>query len=378
MEISKMNIDEISERREALKDEVEKAEKIEDITKLKEEREALNLRANELKEKEELRQANLNDISLNNKGAVLSAKGEKMETKSFGIETVEYRNAFLKDLLNMDLTVEERAAFTATTSNTGAVLPTTMLNQIWSNIEEQHSILGDITIYRTGTILEVIKHTAVAAGDAAITAEGVEATDEQNTFATVTLSGKDFVKTVRLSYAEMKMSVAAFEGYLVNEISERIGYLMAKDVVSQIGTDIAIANKVETATVAKIAYADVAGTFSLLKNVQNVKVYCSQKTLYANLVAMVDTSGKPIFQPSAQAGAMGTLIGGLVKVEDAVADGTLLIGDPTKFVYNMIQDIMVEQDRDIAAHKHIISGYARGEGTLTSDVAFAELSLKVA
>ena len=51
--------------------------------------------------------------------------------RTYDASSPEYRTAFLKNLLGVDLTNEERAAFVHTTTNTPNVLPTTMLTQIW-------------------------------------------------------------------------------------------------------------------------------------------------------------------------------------------------------------------------------------------------------
>ena len=37
---------------------------------------------------------------------------------------------------------------------------------------------------------------------------------------------------------------------------------------------------------------------------------------------------------------------------------------------------MIEQDKDIKKHVYTYSGYARGEGALIDDLAFAELTIK--
>jgi hypothetical protein len=115
--------------------------------------------------------------------------------------------------------------------------------------------------------------------------------------------------------------------------------------------------------------------FALLDGADNVTIYAKRSTIYKHLVGMVDESGRPIFQPNAQAGASGTLLGATIKIEDAVADGVILAGDPSKFVYNMVQDIMVETDRDIKRHVITHSGYARGEGALIVPNAFAQLTV---
>lgn len=294
---------------------------------------------------------------------------------SYNAASPEYRSAFLKNLLGEDLNAEERAAFVHTTTNTPNVLPTTMLNRIWDLVSTEHSIMGDITIYRTGTILEVVKHTAITQGNAKVVAENAANDDEQNTFIKVTLSGKDFSKHVDISYAMERMSIDALEQYLTSEIARQLGAAMAADVVAQIGTDMASGNKKSTAKASTVTFAEVAGLFGSLARVSNVVVYAKRSTIYNYLVGMVDTSGRPIFQTTAQQGAAGSILGATIKVEDAVADNKLLIGDPSKVVYNMVQDIMIESDRDIKKHVTTYSGYARGQGALIDGAAFAELTV---
>lgn len=309
--------------------------------------------------------------------------------KIYDASSVEYKNAFLKHLTGRDdqMTQMENAAFIHTTSNTDAVLPTTMIDKIWDLVSKNHVIMGDITIYRTGTILEIVKHTAIVAGAAekqtrasgSSDKEGKNpSNDEQNTFVKVTLSGNDFVKAVEISYAEAAMSIDAFEQYLINEIATNIGEALANDAVSSIVSGAASANKIQTATANKVAFSDITGAFALLQRVNAPVVYCTRKTLYTRLATLENTAGQLIYQPSAVAGVPGTLLGAQVKIEDSVADDVLLIGDPKKFVYNMIQDVMVETDKDIKAHKYIYSGYARGEGSLIDDKAFAQLTVKTA
>lgn len=309
-------------------------------------------------------------------GTVTRSFAQPVQRPDYNASSPEYRTAFLRNLLGEELNTEERAAFVHTTANTGTVLPTTMLNQIWDLVSQEHSIMGDITIYRTGTILEVIKHTAIAAGDAKTVSENTANDDEQNTFVKVTLSGKDFSKHVDISYAMERMSIDALEQYLVSEISRQLGAAMATDVVTQIGTDMAAGNKITTAAAGTLTFKEIAAAFGSLERVSNVTVYATRNTIYNYLVGMVDTTGRPIFQSTAQQGAAGTLLGATIKVEDAVADKVLLIGDSSKVVYNMVQDIMIESDRDIKKHVTTYSGYARGNGTLIADKAFAQLTVK--
>ncbi len=105
-------------------------------------------------------------------------------------------------------------------------------------------------------------------------------------------------------------------------------------------------------------------------------VYGKRATIFNYLVGMVDTTGRPIFQVNAQEGQEGTLIGCPVKVEDAAAANVLWIGFPKNVVGNMIQDIMVESDKDIKKHVVIHSGYARFECKLIAGKSFVKLTVK--
>ena len=292
-----------------------------------------------------------------------------------------YKQAFFNTLLGKELTPEQKNAFVHTTGLPDAKalpIPTETLNEIWSLISEEHAITKDIRKIFSKAVIEIPKHTAVVAGAATTVNEGAANADEQNTFTSVTLSGKDFSKTIDISYAALAMTIEAFEAYLKQEIAEGISSALADDVFAQIDTDIADANKLETAAVGTMTYADIAGAFAKLKGVTNSKVavYATRATVYNYLATLEDTEGHLIFQPNANAEIQGYLLGAPVKFDDSVAANRLYIGDATKIPYNVVQDIMVEQDRNIKTHVVTYSGYARMQGALVVPTAFSRLTVK--
>ena len=172
------------------------------------------------------------------------------------------------------------------------------------------------------------------------------------------------------------MSIDGFEQFIVNEIADRLGAALAADVITQIGTDYySTGNDLDVATSGEVVWSDIAGAFAVLKNASNVTVYASQATIYKYIVGMVDTTGRPIFQSTANEGVRGYLLGAPVKVEDAISDDLIWIGDPKQVVGNMVQDIMVESDKDIKKHVNIFSGYARFQCALLAPKAFAKLDV---
>lgn len=307
-------------------------------------------------------------------------RGMKMENKEvrYTAESPEYRSAFLKTLLNEELTEVEKRAYVHTTENTGEVIPTELQNRIYSTMEEAHPLLADVQVLRTGVVISIAKHVSIDAGDAKVVAEGVANDDEQNTFVNVTLSGKDFSKHVDFSYRLGKMAIPAFEEYLVNEISSRIGAAMTRDIVAQIKADLNAANKHDAATAGTLALADVLKGLASLKSVGRVYVYANNATFYGSIASMEGAEGRLSFIPNYQDAISGQVLGKGIKEEDALAEGEVLILDPSQFIYNVVQDVMIERDKNIKTHVHTIAGFAIAEGTMTNDKAGALVTVGVA
>ena len=315
--------------------------------------------------------------------------GSEPEKKTYTTESPEYRSGFLKTLLGgadfgHPLSAEERDAITYVATTTDAtygaklLVSKSMADEIWKRMEEEHAILGDITMYRTNTILEIAVHTSIVQGDADAVDEAEANDDEVNNWITVSLTGQDFSKHVDISYAMAKMAIDAFEPFLVNEIAERLGAKLAAYTFGKIASGYdSTNNAINTAAVKAVAYKDVAALMALLKNARGQAVfYARRNTIYNYLVGMVDTTGRPIFQPNAQAGQEGVLIGCPVKVEDAVGANEIYVGYPKNVVGNTIQDIMIESDRDIKKHVITHSGYARYDAKLIQPASFAKLTVK--
>ena len=277
----------------------------------------------------------------------------KNMTRTEMIASEEYRSAFYANLKG-EATEEQRSALL--TAGTDAIaIPKALDDKIWDNIYTDHPILGDIDIKRTGVILEVTKHTKVKAGKAGKMEEGAAATLEDNEFVKVTLVGQDYAKTVELSYAAAKMSQGALEDYLATEVANSMGEALATEIFAKMKTDLGTA----AVTVAKgknLTFADFCKAVGSVQRGTNLKVYASRAKKFEQIVGMVDTAGQPVFRD-------GCTLGYDVK-EDAAAGDDIFIVDTSKFVLNMVQDIMIENDRDIKNHKIIISGYARAEGCM--------------
>lgn len=285
-----------------------------------------------------------------------------------------YRTAFLKNLMEIPLDEEERAAFThvTTAANNGkAVVPTELENKIYSTVLEEHPLLKDINLIRSGTVLSIIKHTEIEAGDAANVNEGAaNANDEKNKFATIVLAGKDIAKHVRFSYRLGAMAIPAFEAYLVKELGSRISTQWAKNIVAQIESDLG-ANNFRIATPGTLVVQDIINGLAKLKGVGQTSIYMNNATFYSNIAVMADSTKELSYINNYQDKIPAMLLGNPIKIENALADGKILILDPKQYTENVVQDVLIERARKIENHTHIFAGLLIAGGTMTNEKAGA-------
>lgn len=363
-----MNITEIEARLAAIQNEIETAS-VDQLAALEKEVETLTAERKKLMDEAQTRQKLRANVAAGLVGRATETHGEATNmnnTQTFTLESEEYRSAFIKNLRREPLTEIEQRAFTFLTTNTSAPLPTAMQNHIIDLIGESHPIVADVYTLNSNSAISIPVGKSIKT-DAGKSAEGAAANELEVEFDDVTLSGEDFTANVVISYKMLHMAIPAFEDYLVTKIAERLGANLAADIVAKIKAGVNAANKIATG----IDYANICAGFGALKRAGKVIIYGTREAVFNKLVGMVDDNGRPIFQQPITAEAAGHLLGAVIKYEDAMGATELLIGDPKKYLQNVVAPIMIESDRDLKKHKHIISGYTCQDGVLTDDKAFA-------
>ena len=366
-----MRLEEIQTRLAAIATECETAEG-DALTALEQEAEQLTAERQRIKDEAQTRKQLRANIAA---GLVPGETIEKhteehhMEERTFTPASEEYRTAFLKNLRGEELNDIEKRAFTFLTTNTPAPLPEVMQNRIIDLIGEAHPIVADVYRMDSNTAITIPVAKSIAA-DAGKTAEGAQSNELEIVFEDISLAGDDYTANIKLTYKMHNMAIPAFESFLVSQISARLGSKIADDIIANIKAQMSAGNKIETG----VDYASICAAFGELKRVGTVVVYGTRKGVYNKLVGMVDSQKRPIFQQSINAGAAGALLGCTIKFEDALNDDELLIGDPKKYIQNVVAPVMIESAKDLDVHKIIYSGYTCQEGVLTDDKAFALIS----
>ena len=353
-EIMALDIEQIEARSLELVSEIESAESNEAMDTIQEEIGALEERKAQIKAEIEERKADIASVIKGEGEVVETIVEERNEKEMFGIDSKEYRDAFMANLVGR-ATVEQRAILADnTTYGDGLALPVGLDKDIWDQVNDAHPILADVDVLRSGIAIKVTKMTP-----AAVTKKMDSANSTEQTFTgvDVTLVGADYHTYVTLSYAEAKMSQGAMERFLVKEVADALGEALAKDVFARILSDAGSAQKVTPASGSTV-FDNVKLALALATQ-GNPVVYAPASSYYEIVGAI--QQGSPF--------NIGAALGVEVKKDNAATKVTVV--DPKLFVLNVIQDTIIESERDAKNAQFVIGGYMRAEGCLRKTKAAA-------
>lgn len=231
MDVKELSSDELMERRSAIGSELENPEA--DLDALEAEVRAINeeleTRKNNEQKKTEVRQAIANGVQPVEK--IKEFKETKtMEERTFAPDTVEYRDAYLKNLMGKPLSMEERTALTTAAS----VIPVETLNAIYGKLEE-NPLIKEVDILHIPGYVSVPVATTV--NDAAWTAMANAATDSADVVGAVALTAKKLIKTIEITADIQAMSIPAFQSWLANKLVSKMEKAICAAIVNGGGTN---------------------------------------------------------------------------------------------------------------------------------------------
>lgn len=357
-ELSEMDLVQVTAKLESNDEEVRNTDDLELVAEKAEEKSMLLERKAEL---EALKERNAAVEEIENGAHTNTIEHmeapEMEERKIYGVDTPEYRSAFLAYLAG-NATEEQRGMFADNTNNgDGISLPVGIDERIWDQVHTAHPILADITKLNSGIAIKVTRMTPSAATKGKDSAVKTEQTE---THVEVTLVGADFTAKMKMSHAEAKMSQGAMETFLVEEVAAAVGEALAKDVFARILSDATTAQKV---TATANVYSDIASALALASGADNAVIYANNADYY-KILGAVDTNGQPIVRN-------GVALNAILKKDNAATKITVV--DPKKFVLNVIQDTIVKATDDEDFNR-VISALCRAEGTLRNVKAAAYIA----
>lgn len=380
-EIRELDIETLTARAEEIKAELD-AEGA-DVEALSAEIDALESRKAELREQAKQRAEEVRNAIDN--GTVTKTFEEKttMEERTFAVSSVEYRDAYMKSLMGLGMSAEERAALTAAAN----VIPTETVNKIYGKLEE-HPLIAELDMLHIPGYLAVPKATTV--NDASWVAMATASTDSADAIGSVALTAKKLIKTIEITADIKAMSIPAFEAWLVNKLAKKMEKAIEYAVVNGTGSNeakgigqenITLSTAIATPTVAKLAKF-MSGVSTAYHN--GAVWMMSSATFFGLIVPLAnDSNGMVVMN-----GLDYRLLGHKVVLTDAV-DGCkfksagaqesananhIIFGNLKEgYVFNMGEGVAIEADQSVSfrSGSTVYRAMALCDGAVVDPDAFA-------
>ena len=230
MDIKEMTAEQLVERRSAIATELDSPDA--DLDALEAEVRAINEEL-ETRKNTEAKKAEVRDAIANGTQPAEKIKEfkevTKMEERIFTPDTVEYRDAYMKNLMGKPMSIEERSAL----SGASYVIPTETLNKIYGKLEE-NQLIREIDALRIPGYVSV--PTASTVNDASWIAMASASTDSADAMGTVSLTAKKLIKTIEITADIQAMSIPAFQGWLVNKLAQKMEAAICAAIVNGAGS----------------------------------------------------------------------------------------------------------------------------------------------
>lgn len=362
-------IEEIKARKVEIRSLIDSAD-METLKAFQDELAILNEEAEELRTREEIaKQLETN----NNLGNSLNLKGLN-EMNNFSLESQEYRSAFMEYVTKgTEIPAEFRAAATSVTADNGAVIPTTVLNEIVTKLEKYGDILprvrrvsypAGVTVPTSATKFEAVWQNENAVGES-----------QKMTTASISFTAYQLRCNAGVSFHMDVRSLAAFESALVKNVVDAMGKALEKAIIA--GTGTGQPSGITTATAVSKVDATACDYATLVKAVKAVPsaykkdfVFIMNEGTALNFATMVDKNGQPIINAGIVQTPQYRFLGHDVVLTDALPDfdaasatnTVAVLFDLSKYMLNTSYEVDLYTYTDNATRQKVYDSIALVDG----------------
>lgn len=391
MEIKEMTLEQVTERRSAILEELENATNIEAIDALGLEAEELDKRANYIKEAVEKRQALEAEVRSATNVKILETRtqgDDKMEQTVYTIKSPEYRSAWAKSLMGLPLEQNEQRALgvaLTTTSDTyvpasaeadgvnnaGLFIPEGVMMDLMNRIELVSPFLADVP--KTAVKGYAKFPYRVSGTGAKAQVEGVANTDGQVQWAELVLTVGEISETIPVTWKLEAMSVEGFIKYIVDELAFAVGEKIADGVLYGDGDDDLTGVTVGAldgsytigaleGNVADIFEAISAGIALITdkRKRQGIKIYVASD-VYQSMAFARDGEDRFLHNPINGVG-IESLAKFKVEEDPFLNAGEFLIGNARFYKFNWNEQLTIARDSSGKKRINEYTGYALCSG----------------
>lgn len=369
MDLKEMTVEQLEERKSAIVGELDNEGA--DLDALEEEVRAIKAEL-EAREAEEAKKAEVREAVAMGEGEVIKTFVEEKRDmeKNYAVDSVEYRDAWLKDLMGKELNAEERAAITGTDA-----IPTETLNKI-INVLKENALLGKIDMLE---IPGYVKIPIYATNNDATWTD--TSTDSQDVIGSITLQPKQLIKTIEVPATVDKMSISAFERYITEALANKIESALQKAVIAGTGTTepvgiiTAATSKTGKFTKAAVTKADLLAEMGdLPSEYQNGACWIMpSKVFFSEVMAIADHNDFT----NVNNGFTYKLFGKDVVFDDNAkvsSQDAILYGQPKAYHVNLGEGVKVDKDLSVGfrSNSAVYRGVCLADGNLDNSNAFVK------
>ena len=383
-----MTSKQIEERKAELKSKIAEAKTQEELEELRKQADAINkevpedakdgsiskeeerdlLAGNEDLEKRNVEMKNLKKVGGN--------KEMEKEEKKFTTASPEYRNAWAKTMIGMELDETEKRALgdaigtTATEfvaagedvqgiNNLGLLVPETVRLELLELAEKESPIFRDIRKLQVNGNIDL--PYLFDADDAEWYAETTDTKNEGQEYKNLRLTGHDLAKDVVITWKAEAMTVEGFLSFIVEELYEKMYKAKVNAVIYGDGV-----NKPSGITKGLTAVKTGETVVDLIKNILatlsddariGAKVYVSSK-VNDEIVFYKDNNGN---YPYLIAGLNGTKLANIEK-DPFLKDFDIVAGNMRNYIFNENEPIRIDKEKSIKGRKVTYGAYQLADG----------------
>lgn len=386
-----MTLKELEEKKKELRKKVENAkpEEMEELrkeievlqdVKIEEETKEIVDERNLLKGAiEDLEKRNLSNAKVIEKP---SKEERKMEEKNI-YETEEYRSAFLKKLQGKKLNEKEERAMTTATTSTGTTIPTTTLNKIEEMLRQTSALYNMVDVLNIPGYLSIPVEDTV--NDASWIAEGENSTDVNDKLKSVNFAAYKLIRTISITAEVSKMTVSAFENWIVKKITNRMAMAIENAILNGTGNGQPKGilkeeiTTLETSEAGKFSYEDICKIMANLKAgyKKGSAFVVNTQTLWNDIVT-IKIGDNLAFVPDATGEFAGRIFGKPVIEDEFIGEGKILYGLFDKYTINWNENVNVTSDdsAEFRSGNRVYRGMALVAGKTVNTEAFVLMNKK--
>ena len=295
------------------------------------------------------------------------------ERTMFKRDSVEYRDAWTKNIIGRELNEEERAALTSA----GAVIPTMTVNAVWDKLTGPAELLGKVDVSQFPTYVRFPK--ATTKGAATAHAVGGTITESSDVIGYVDLIPNEYVKLLTVGADIDHMAISAVHDWIVNNLVDSIRAEINADIVVGTGTNelkgiltsVTANSTAIPATVTKASLLKIMGTLG--SNYQNGAIWIMTPAMFYENVMSIAALNDYVINDGFSFKLFGHDVVLMSELLVSTKE-TILYGDPKAYKLNIFKALEVKPFETATTTNIQFRGATMADGELIDAAAFVRFA----